>query len=256
MRQLILPSSYEGEGDLTLSGKESRYLVRVLRLGEGDRVAGRTASGQSQNFIITKVTKEGCTLTPTDEAVSDSREALPAFQGPFPNLVLLQCLLKGRKEDEVVRQAAEIGVATIALVESQHCVATAKERANQRLERLNTKVREALQQSGSPVPTNIEPKILPLADLPSWWNHRGPLLFFHQAERGQMRNLQEVLAHHRPEGPVGLLIGPEGGFSDTEYEHLIAAGCIPVLLKTNILRSETAALYTLSAIQVLLNERL
>lgn len=256
MRQLILPSFYNGEGELTLSGKESRYLVRVLRLTKGDQVVGRTNGGKTIGFIIISVTGSQCTLQPIETIPGKGREALPAYQGPFPHLVLLQCLLKGRKEGEVVRQATEIGVSTIALVESQHCVPSAKERTAHRLERLNTKVREALQQSGSPIPTHMEESILPLSELPDWWGQRGPLLFFHQAERGQLRSLTEALADHRPESPVGLLIGPEGGFSDSEYELLIAAGCTPILLKTNILRSETAALYALSAIQVLLSERL
>jgi len=253
MRQLILPHSYGGAGALVLGAKESHYLTRVLRLAAGAEIVARDRDGKTRMMTIAAISKEGCTLLPVATAVHG--EALPAFSGPAATLVLMQCLLKGRKEDDLVRQATEIGVSSITLVQSRHCVSDAKERAAGRIDRLNAKIREALQQSGSAISTRLEEQIIPLSQLPAWWAGRGKALFFHQSERDAQQSLTSIAQDLAIDEPVGILIGPEGGFSDEECRFLSENGFIPVLLKTNILRSETAAIYALSALQVLLNER-
>lgn len=257
MRQFILPPSYTGEGELTLKGKESRYLTRVLRLKIGQQIVGRSSSGETLVMTITSISKEHCTLIAVSTATAEETvqsERLPAYTGPFPSLWLMQCVLKGRKEDEVVRQATEIGATSIVLVKSRNAVPDAKERGGGRIARLEAKVREALQQSGSAIPTRIEPEIIALADVPAWWAGRGTALFFHQSDRGQQHTLSSLAKTLSIDEPIGILIGPEGGFSDDECTFLTDHGFIPVLLRTNILRSETAAIYALSALQTLMNE--
>jgi 16S rRNA (uracil1498-N3)-methyltransferase len=184
-------------------------------------------------------------------------DTLPSYQGPYPNLVLLQCLCKGKKEEQIFRQATEIGAATLALVSSRYCVtdlSDKKEKAVQaRFERLDAQIKEALQQSGSPIPTHLVPEVLELKDVPTWWADRGLAMFFHQSMRSEKQETLTSLLNPL-HVPVCVLIGPEGGFSDEECLFLEQSGFHPVLLKTNILRSETAGLYALSAIQVLLTE--
>lgn len=256
MRQFILPPSYGGEGELTIEGKESRYLTRVLRLKVGDQIIGRLGDGSTRTMTITSLSKERCTLVSVPSTHSVTSEELPAYNGPFANITLMQCVLKGRKEDDLVRQATEIGVSSIVLVQSRHSIPDAKEKGQSRIARLKAKVREALQQSGSPIPTHLEETIIALSDLPAWWAGRGTALFFHQSDRGQQHTLSSIARTLSIEEPVGVLIGPEGGFSDEECDLLTEGGFLPVLLKTNILRSETAAIYALSALQTLLNDRI
>lgn len=62
MRQFILPPSYTGEGELTLTGKESRYLTRVLRLKAGQQIVARSSTGATLVMTITSVSKDQCTL--------------------------------------------------------------------------------------------------------------------------------------------------------------------------------------------------
>lgn len=212
MRQFILPPSYEGRGELTLTGKESRYLTRVLRLKIGQQIVARSSSGATLVMTITSASKDRCTLVAVSLPITDAvqSEVLPAYNGPFAPLCLMQCLLKGRKEDELVRQATEIGAASITLVQSRHSVPDAKEKAQARVARLEAKVREALQQSGSPIPTRLEPEIIDLRDLPAWWAGRGTALFFHQSDRGQQHTLTSLAQDLAIDEPIGILIGPEG----------------------------------------------
>ena len=256
MRLFRLPSSYHGEEELTLEGKDAHYVTGVLRLKEGTHLLAQDAHGVRYQGLIVVITSSTCTIKLT-VASKDviATDTLPAYEGNFTPLVLLQCLLKGKKEEQVVRQATELGVSEIALIASDHCtVQLGKKDVTARFDRLNGQVKEALQQSGSPIPTALHPSVLSLKDLPSWWNGRGPLLFLHQSERQASKDLSFYAHDVDPTAPVGLLIGPEGGFSQRECDLLEEAGFLPILLKTNILRSETAAIYALSSLQELIHQ--
>jgi len=262
MRQLVLPRSYQGGPHLELEGKESQYLTKVLRLKRGQQILGRDTEGRKYLLTLIEITSHSCILSCQQVEQNmqvQTTDALPSYQGPYPNLVLLQCLCKGRKEEQIFRQATEIGAATLALVSSRYCVtdlSDKKEKAvHARFERLEIQIKEALQQSGSPVPTQLVSQVLDLQDVPSWWADRGLAIFFHQSTRSEsQKTLTSLLEAHPIEKPVCVLIGPEGGFSNEECTFLEQSGFYPVVLKTNILRSETAGVYALSAIQVLLTE--
>ncbi len=262
MRQLVLPRSYQGSPTVVLEGKESQYLTKVLRLKRGQQILGRDTQGCKYMLTLTEITRDGCVLSceavDQDTAV-ETTDALPSYQGPYPDLVLMQCLCKGKKEEQIFRQATEIGASTLALVSSRYCIpdlSDKKEKAiHTRFERLEVQIKEALQQSGSPVPTQLLSRVLDLQEVPTWWNNRGLAIFFHQSTRSEEQvPLTALLKNHPIQKPVGILIGPEGGFSDEECTFLEQSGFKPVMLRTNILRSETAGIYALSSIQVMLTE--
>ncbi len=263
MRQYVLPKTFRGEPSLVLKEKESQYLSKVLRLKEGQQILGRDQEGKVYQLTIEKISKQQCTLSchqVKEDASVQTTDALPSYSGPYPNLTLMQCLCKGKKEDQIVRQATEIGTREIMLIQSRYCVpnlSSKNEKAlGNRFERLNRQVKEAIQQSGSPIPTEIIPEVITLSELPTWWNNRGPVLFFHQSKRYEtQKTLHEIVGNLPIETPIALLVGPEGGFSEEECTTLEDAGFHPVLLRTNILRSETAGIYALSAIQTIMTEK-
>lgn len=263
MRQYILPKTFKGEDSLVLRGKESQYLSKVLRLKEGQHILGRDQTGKTYQLTIEKIGKQECRLSciAVDEDASvQTTDALPSYTGPYPNLTLMQCLCKGKKEEQIVRQATEIGVREIVLVQSRYCIpdlsGKSEKALGNRFERLDRQVKEALQQSGSPLSTEIHPEIIPLTELSKWWENRGPALFFHQSNRNEsQKTLHELLESLPIDTPIALLVGPEGGFNEEECSALEDEGWNPVLLRTNILRSETAGIYALSAIQTIMTEK-
>ncbi len=264
MRQYVLPKkTFKGESSLTLKGKESQYLSKVLRLKEGQHILGRGQDGKSYQLTIEKIGKQECILScieVKEDASVQTTDALPSYTGPYPNLTLMQCLCKGKKEDQIVRQATEIGTKEIVLVHSRYCVPDLSSKSEKalgnRFERLDRQVKEAMQQSGSPISTEIVPEVITLSELPKWWNNRGPALFFHQSKRQETQKTLHDLVESLPmKTPIALLVGPEGGFSEEECIFLEDAGFHPVLLRTNILRSETAGIYALSAIQTIMTEK-
>jgi 16S rRNA (uracil1498-N3)-methyltransferase len=160
--------------------------------------------------------------------------------------------------DLIVRQAAEAGVSLILPFIGEHSVSRpeAGRDSENRRERWDRIVREARQQSGSETSTEIrEPLALPgaLAAWREFASTRGDSVgvFLHQDPLAQ-GSLHGYLSH----GPraVAVAVGPEGGFSPAEAAAMTAARFKPALLGENVLRAETAAIFALAAVQVILLE--
>lgn len=257
MRLFLLPLSFKPHEPLVLTGKDYNYIVRVLRLREGQNLTGRDTQGRTWGLEIKKISDLSCTLLsremPQAQATTD---ALPSSR-PEKTIVLYQCIPKGRKTDDIIRMATEAGVYRVVLVHSRNCVSDFTGSEEGKFSRYRAVVREAVQQSGSLVPTDVE-GVIDISQVPSHFaalcaalKTQGCGLFFHQSPVGEkQKDLSGLLSGF--DGAAGILIGSEGGLSDEETGSLVKSGFSPVLLKTNILRCETAAIYAVGAVQTLL----
>jgi len=257
MRVYLLPDSFRENAPLVLEGKERNYIVNVLRLREGQHITGRDKNARPWDLVITKIEPVSCTLSATGTTHAQETTDLLPQQGPSVPIILYQCMPKGRKMDDIVRMATEAGVLGIIPVLSRNCVSGIGEKANSRFARYNAVIKEAIQQSGSMIPTYAGP-IIDIASVPRHFEKiclslgtEGRGLFFHQRSIGEnQKTLPDILFSFR--GAVALVVGAEGGLTDDETGLLLKGGFTPVLLKTNILRCETAAIYAVSAVQTLI----
>lgn len=160
-------------------------------------------------------------------------------------LVLVQALASGDKMDWVVQKAVELGVTAIVPVESERSVAKLSgERAQKRVDRWRQVAISACEQSGR----NRVPTIEAVTGLHHYLaSKRLPHCKLVCAPGAQVR-LQQMA---RPAVPVHILIGPEGGWSDSELAAVRVAGGIAIALGPRVLRTETAGLAALSAMQAL-----
>jgi len=257
MRLFLLPPDFSPDSPLVLKGRDYNYVVNVLRLREGSRMTGRDRNGKPWNLKIESIDRESCTLSSEEaESASETTDALPVT-GPHKNIILYQCQPKGRKMDDIIRMATEAGVLAIVPVKSRFCVSDISSKEKSKLARYDAIIKEAVQQSGSLVPTSVE-GIIDIKDVPGHFEQlcrklkqKGTGLFFHQCPvREDQKDLVSLLDGF--EGTVGILIGSEGGFSEEEAKLLISKVFSPVLLKTNILRCETAAIYAVAAVQTII----
>jgi 16S rRNA (uracil1498-N3)-methyltransferase len=263
MRRLILSEAPGTSGNINLGSREYRYLVRVLRLEAGDHFRALLPNGTEALFQITEIGKTSLKaaiineLGATPESARADLERRKALT-PVPPIILCQALPKGQKMDLIVRQATEAGVSRIIPFVSQHSVPRLdKTTSQQKIERWSRIIKEARQQSGSDVNTQIEP-ITDMAGVLTFWN----------TLRQKTPNCRALLLHQDPlakgtlhgylEGnieSVMIAVGPEGGFSEDEANCFIDQGFKPLLLGVNILRTETAAIFATAAVQVLLLEK-
>ena len=224
-----------------LKGERFHYLVRVRRLDVGAVFEAVLNDQKMQALILSK----------DAASVEVSLTPLVAPSADFPRLHLMAALLKGRKLDDVVRQAAELGTAVFQPLQTEHCVAKWQEdQPDVRLKRWGTLAREASQQAGAYPVMEVHPAHS-LEEVLRQWNDRGPLLFFHQTPLAKA-SLHGYLSC-RP-SHIGILIGPEGGFSQHETDFLRNHGASPVWFGPTVFRAETASTAALAAVKILLLE--
>ena len=249
MRLFLLDENFTGNEFLTLEGKNFRYLTKVLRLKKGQKITGRDKIGNLFLLELKEVFKDSCVLKATAiEKPVETTDNLPKNSKPLPSIYLFQAITKQKKFEQIIRQSTELGVKAIIPVNSKF---STKEKMRE--ERCQSMIKEAIQQSGSLVPTTLE-KAISIIDIPTYWKDRGPLLFFHQNPLENQENLSSILSTKNTYEHLGLLIGSEGGFNEEECNFLRKSGFHQLLLQTNILRAETAAICACSICQFLLTE--
>ncbi|TAK60804.1 16S rRNA (uracil(1498)-N(3))-methyltransferase [Methylobacter sp.] len=150
---------------------------------------------------------------------------------------------RGDRMDLTVQKAVELGVNRITPLLTERCVVQFKgEKKPQRLLHWQKIVQHAAEQSGR---TQL-PALSEIETLPIWVDSQQGLKVFLDPYA------ETALTELKPETmKVTLLTGPEGGFSDQERDAAKASGFIPVRLGARILRTETASLAALAAVQLL-----
>ncbi len=256
MRQFIASSMPDGRGQLTLSGKDFKYLHKVLRLQLGDTIHVRLPSGSLQTMTVATILSRSISLaTCHNEENQETGVTAADLENTGSRTVplwLFQFMPKAQKMDLIVRQATELGVQQIIPILGTNCQ---REAVHQRIDRWERVVREARQQSGSPVETRIYQPCGLTAALDLWRaageSRCGVALY----EKSQgTRAFHQAVDIPAP-SLAGLAVGCEGGIAPDELQVLVKSGFIPVHLETNILRAETAATCGLAVLQNLLTER-
>lgn len=282
MKQYIIEHEPDSTGMLTLSGKAFVYLVKVRRMKEGDILPVRLPEQGAADMLIVSINyekKELClqlkqrfidTLPSVSDDISGSVRPTAKEQQYVPKkrsctkstapadtksaeLILLQWVLKGAKTDTVIRQATEAGVHTILPILGEFSIA--KKRNPVQLERFRRIVKEARQQSGSPIDTAVMQPI-PLVEALHILQELVPAVstaFCMCSEEADTSVSLHRLLAVKPSHVV-LAIGAEGGISPAEAEMLRKAAFKTIHFRTNVLRAETAALYAIAAAQTIISE--
>jgi 16S rRNA (uracil1498-N3)-methyltransferase len=150
---------------------------------------------------------------------------------------------RGDRMDWAVQKAVELGVNHLTPLTTERCVIKFNDdKKQQRHQHWQHIIQHAAEQSGRTRP----PALGEISSLSQWVNQQQGLKVFLDPYA------EHCLADLQPENQqLTLLSGPEGGFSDQEREIAKAAGFVPVRMGARILRTETAVLAALSAVQSL-----
>jgi len=212
------------------------HLSRVLRLEIGDECVLFNGDGNDYPARIVASGKRELRV-----AVDAGQEV--ARESPL-SITLLQGVARGEKMDLILQKATELGVTAFAPLWSQRSEVKLDEaRAEKRLAHWRGVVIAACEQSArARVPAVAAPRQLAtvLAELPA----AGLKLILDPEGERRLGTLDL-----EPETPVVLAVGPEGGWSPTDRERLRAAGFVGLRLGPRILRTETAGLAAIAALQ-------
>jgi len=214
------------------------HLVRVLRLSEGDACALFNGDGRDYGARLLSANKRG-----VEAEVVDAREI--GNESPL-RIVLLQGIARGEKMDLILQKATELGVSAIVPVVAERTeVKLDAQRSEKRVAHWRNVVVSACEQSGrARIPQLATPATLAAAAAGrSIAPDASKLILDPNGE-----HTSDSLAPPGS-GGVAIAIGPEGGWSPRDRDTLRAAGFVGLRLGPRVLRTETAGLAAIAALQ-------
>jgi len=242
MHRFYLPPAQCQESTLILTGREAHHGLHVLRLREGEQVVVLDGAGHEHLCEAQALRRNAIQL-----AVIQKN-----FIPPLPyQITLLQAIPKGRVFEDILQKATELGVSRIVPLLSERVVMhLAAEKSAHKLEKWKGVVIEAIKQCGSAWLPQVDAPISTTAYLARDEKFELPLIASLQGGRQHPREWfrRFYSKFQRLPRSVGIWVGPEGDFTPAELSAATTAGALPITLGPLVLRSETAAVYCLSAL--------
>ena len=219
-----------------LPDKVVRHL-NVLRVKNTEEIVLFNGNGKSYPALPEVLEKRRASVRILREESTDNESPL--------NITLVQAVSAAERMDFTLQKSVELGVAEIRPVISERCVVRLSgERAEKRVARWQEIVVSACEQSGR----NIVPKVLPLTTYAQALQQ----LPQETAKLLMSLNRAQKLSDVRPQsGKVVFMVGPEGGWTEKEEQQAFDAGFQSVTLGKRVLRTETASLAAIAAMQTL-----
>lgn len=219
---------------VTLDGPEGRHAATVRRLRAGEQVGLSDGAGRTALCQVVSVARDSLELD-----VLELRQEDP----PAPRIVVVQALPKGDRGELAVEVMTEAGVDEIVPWAASRCITQWKpDRREKSLARWRNAAREAAKQSRR----SWLPEITDLATTPEVTKllAAAPLAMVLHEEAAEPLSTLTLPA----EGPLVLVVGPEGGISPDELEAFTAAGALAVRLGPSVLRTSTAGVAAASVL--------
>ena len=211
--------------------------LNVLRVKNTEEIVLFNGNGKSYPALPEVLEKRRASVRILREEATDNESPL--------NITLVQAVSSAERMDFTLQKSVELGVAEIRPVISERCVVRLSgERAEKRVARWQEIVVSACEQSGR----NIVPKVLPLT------TYAQALQQLPQETTKLLMSLNRAqkLSDVQPQsGKVVFMVGPEGGWTEKEEQQAFDAGFQSVTLGKRVLRTETASLAAIAAMQTL-----
>jgi 16S rRNA (uracil1498-N3)-methyltransferase len=225
----------EPESDIILQGGAAHYLSRVLRIVPDQSLVLFNGDG---NDYVSEVTERG-----KNRVLIRVLSRLPARPESPLHITLVQAVSRGERMDQTLQKSTELGVAAVQLLITQRVEVRIKpEKLEKRMEHWQKTVISACEQSGrATIPMIFEP--LGLSD---WLSHTAsaPRLVLEPGADLALANIQL-------KDKAELVVGPEGGFSDSELALMRLHKIQLASLGPRILRTETAGPAAIAILQAL-----
>ncbi len=212
---------------LTLDGPEGRHAARVRRLRTGERVDLTDGEGLLAECVVASAGRDELELDVVRRLFTPP---------PLPRIVVVQALVKGDRSELAVELLTEVGVDEIVPWSAQRCVATwVPERSARRWEQTAAEASKQARRSRWPV--IAEPATTPVVE-----QRLAAAAGAYVLHEGAEEALVTTLAAVPPglQGELVLVVGPEGGLTDTELAGFASAGASQVRLGPTVLRASTA----------------
>lgn len=242
MHRFFLPPDQSHNSILELNQEEAHHALRVLRIQTGERVTVLDGAGHELICDVREVTRRTVRLGVLHKTFVP---ALPC------QITLLQAVPKAKAMDYIVQKATELGACRVVPMLSERtvvhldCLETSG-----KAEKWQQIAVESIKQCGSPWLTKIEPPVTLRNYLARREQFDLPLIASLQDDSRHPREYVQQFRdnHKRSPATACVWIGPEGDFSPAEMKLIKAEGTLPITLGRFVLRSDTAAISSLSVL--------
>lgn len=230
MNRFYIETELNTGNTIELTESVFHHWVRVLRAKVQEEAIFFNGKGGEYRVTLTEINKKNAFVS-VDHFEAIDRTA------PF-KVILGQVMSKGDRMDYAIQKATELGVTTIQLLTSDRCEMRLKyDRDQKKLDHWQSVAVAACEQCGM----NIVPKVLAPISIEEWIQTDLPISRFVMAPNKDQKN---VLLDAQPE--LALLIGPEGGLSESEIGLSNQHGFVNWCIGDRVLRTETAPVVALS----------
>ena len=226
------PSNINGDTAVIL--EDAAHITRVLRLKVGDRVLLFDGTGYEYTAALTALDAKECTAQIIEKRFS--------LQEPEIKITIFQGIPKSGKMESIIQKSVELGAYAIVPTAMQRCVAKLdnEKKEIEKQKRWNKVSKEAAKQCGRGLVPHVAKSVSFKEALCALRDFDLALMPYEELGHSGDRSLKR--------GHIGVLIGPEGGFSDEEAELAKEAGLCMIGLGRRILRTETVASAIISMI--------
>ncbi|QBY05063.1 16S rRNA (uracil(1498)-N(3))-methyltransferase [Thalassotalea sp. HSM 43] len=228
------PGALTTGSEVALSDDVFGHVIRVLRLKTDDIIYLFNGDGHDYQAKLTQVSKKQAFASIENSVAVDNESPLRIHLG--------QGISRGDRMDFTLQKSVELGVNQITPLFTERCgVKLSGERLEKKRQQWQKIVISACEQSGRAQ----VPEVMPAQPLSQWLSENTDELKLNLHPKAQY----SISTLPMQADAVRLLIGPEGGLSDDEISDAGHAGFTDVLLGPRVLRTETAALTAITALQ-------
>ena len=239
MYRFFIDENQVNEDEIIIVGSDVNHISNVLRLKLSDTISLCNQKGTDYICTIVSLTKEEihCRIIEQGQIKSE----LPI------QITLVQGAPKQEKMELIIQKSVELGVFQIMPVEMKRSIVKYDDKkVDKKLERWQSIAEAAAKQAKR----GIVPKIIPFQ---SWkktleqLKHFDKVIVPYEHEEGISRT-RDIFSQLKKSDSIAIVIGPEGGFDESEIADLVGINAITVSLGNRILRTETAGFAAIAMI--------
>ena len=227
------------DNTVKIYGDDAHHISYSLRMAVGDEIT--VCDGEGGEYTCTLARLDGKEVEADIVCKETSKKESPV------EITLYQAYPKGDKLETIIQKAVELGAVRIVPFESERCIKRPKgDKIEKQKERMNRIAAEAAKQCGRAVLPTVS---APMSFEDAIRSAKESELSIFCYEDCHTQSLRATLEKSgKGVRTISLIVGCEGGFSESEAKAIEERGIVPVTLGERILRCETAPLFALSCI--------
>lgn len=240
MYHFFVDESQLDKENIVIRGTDVNHIKNVLRMKAGMLIRISLREDTSKDYICELEHLHEDYIRTKIVEIDEEGTELPS------KIYLFQGLPKGDKMELIIQKTVELGVFEIIPVATKRSIMKLDHKKEEnKLKRWQMIAESAAKQSKRrKIP--LVNKVMTMKEAVDYAEDFDIKLIPYENTKG-MSETKKILKQLTPEVKIGIFIGPEGGFEDTEVELAVTQGFTPISLGKRILRTETAGLALISA---------